>query len=110
MIESPVVLLPQPDSPTSPTHSPASTLNETPSTARDVRVAEVELGLQVLDFEDGAHGDHPGNGLRPRAPPITCVWRARYGIGPCPNLPASPPNSARPRSRRPPRPARRGRS
>ena len=33
MIESPVVLLPQPDSPTSPTHSPSSTSKETPSTA-----------------------------------------------------------------------------
>src|SRR5581483_9791005 len=38
MIDRPVVDLPQPDSPTSPTHSPAPTLNETPSTA--VTVAE----------------------------------------------------------------------
>ena len=33
MIDSPVVDFPQPDSPTSPTHSPSATLNETPSTA-----------------------------------------------------------------------------
>ncbi len=33
MIEKPVVLLPQPDSPTTPRHSPSSTSNETSSTA-----------------------------------------------------------------------------
>ena len=32
-IESPVTLLPEPDSPTSPTTSPAATSNDTPSTA-----------------------------------------------------------------------------
>ena len=54
MIERPVVDLPQPDSPTSPTHSPSATVNETPSTAFDVRGTEVELGLEVLDLEDHA--------------------------------------------------------
>ena len=33
MMESPVVDLPHPDSPTTPTHSPSPTSKETPSTA-----------------------------------------------------------------------------
>src|SRR4051812_3874349 len=36
MIDRPVVDFPQPDSPTRPTHSPAPTVNDTPSTAPTV--------------------------------------------------------------------------
>ena len=52
MIDRPVVDLPQPDSPTSPTHSPSATLNETPVDRLHVRGTEMELGLEVLDLED----------------------------------------------------------
>src|SRR3984957_1585856 len=38
MIERPMVVFPQPDSPTTPTHSPASTLNDTSSTARTLEL------------------------------------------------------------------------
>ena len=50
---SAVVVLPQPDSPTRPTASPASTSKLMPSTARTVPVAHVELDHQVAHLEQG---------------------------------------------------------
>ncbi len=47
MIESPVVLLPHPDSPTMPTHSPSSTSKLTPSTAT---TADVRMRNSVRRF------------------------------------------------------------
>src|ERR1700722_8199987 len=44
MMERPTVVLPQPDSPTTPTHSPASTLNDTSSTARTLELLRRTAG------------------------------------------------------------------
>ena len=52
MIESAVTLLPQPDSPTSPSASPRSTWNDTPLTAWTTPGADEELGPQVADVEE----------------------------------------------------------
>ena len=54
MIDSPVVDLPQPDSPTSPTHSPSATVNETPSTAFTFAERRWNSVLEVLDLENDA--------------------------------------------------------
>ena len=40
MTDRPIVVLPQPDSPTSPRHSPVRTENDTPSTARTLACAD----------------------------------------------------------------------
>ena len=63
MMERPVVDLPQPDSPTSPTHSPSRTENETSSTAFTVDGAEVELGMEVFHLD---HRPSPRNGAGSR--------------------------------------------
>ena len=51
MIDSAVIVLPQPDSPTMPTVSPASTCRVTPSTAWTDALPQPDVGLQVLDLE-----------------------------------------------------------
>ena len=43
--------LPQPDSPTMPSVSPASMWNDTPSTARTTPSGVREMRLQILDLE-----------------------------------------------------------
>jgi hypothetical protein len=71
MTERPTVLFAQPDSPTIPTHSPASIEKDTPSTALTVaarqrncvwRSATAELRVEIVDLEDGVY---PGTLLRP---------------------------------------------
>ena len=66
MIESPMVVLPQPDSPTMPTHSPSSTSNEIPSTATTVECRRRNSVREVVDLENGAHL-HPVQRYRPLA-------------------------------------------
>ena len=55
MIESAVTLLPQPDSPTSPTVSPASTSNETPADGRHEALVGREARREVSDREQRGH-------------------------------------------------------
>ena len=56
MMESAVTLLPQPDSPTMPSVSPAAIVKLTPSTARVDPVLGEEIRAQIVDFEQGRIG------------------------------------------------------
>ena len=88
MMERPIVVLPQPDSPTMPTHSPSSTWNETPSTATTSSAGGTRS--QVLDLENGGHRPPPRRArtgrfrtispgyLRNRSADRTSTWHA-YG-------------------------------
>ena len=53
MIDSAVTLLPQPDSPTTPSVPRAGISNDTPSTARTIAVIGAELRHQVANLEHG---------------------------------------------------------
>ena len=55
MIARPVVVLPQPDSPTKPTHSPDSMLEREVVDGGHVGLASGELNLQVIDREQRRH-------------------------------------------------------
>ena len=51
MIDSAVIVLPQPDSPTMPSVSPVSTWSDTPSTACTTPLLQVDVCAQVCDLE-----------------------------------------------------------
>jgi hypothetical protein len=57
--DSAVTDLPQPDSPTIPTVSPARMSNETPSTARAKGAAEMEIRAQVVHAQQRLAGSWP---------------------------------------------------
>ena len=52
MIDSAVIVLPLPDSPTMPRHSPGSTVSDTPSMACTVARRSLDLGAQVLEWRE----------------------------------------------------------
>ena len=55
MIDSAVIVLPLPDSPTMPRHSPGSTARDTPSTACTTDAAQLDLRLQVFNGQQCRH-------------------------------------------------------
>ena len=63
MIERLSTVLPDPDSPTTPSASPRLSVSDTPSTARDEAALGEEVGLEVVEDEERAVGLGP---TRPR--------------------------------------------
>ena len=57
MMDSPVVDFPQPDSPTTPTHSPSDDVERDAVDGHHGSVAEVEFGAQITQLEHGGHGE-----------------------------------------------------
>ena len=75
MIDSPVVLFPQPDSPTMPTHSPSATSNDTPSTATTEPVRMRNSVRRFSTCRTGAIG-------RVYSPALCPLWRVPGAASP----------------------------